>query len=407
MRCRHCRQGLETVFLDLGSAPPSNAFLSAEELSRPEVYLPLRLYICDHCWLVQTEDFAEAGALFTNKYPYFSSTSKTWLKHAADYTEMICQRFDISEHSFVVEIGANDGYLLQNFSIAGIPCLGVEPTNNTALSAESKGIVIKHEFFSENLATQIVLEDGLADLVIGNNVFAHVPDVNDFSKGIYNLLKSDGIVTLEFPHLAKMIEHTQFDTAYHEHYSYFSLRVAQKIFKLAGLRIFDVEELPTHGGSLRIFGCRDAARHIETSSVARILNNEDCLMLSDDRGFAGFQENANRVKNNLLEFLLNAKFSGKKVWGYGAAAKGNTLLNYAGIRSDLIGGVCDGSPHKQGRFLPGSRIPVFDPTKLSQERPDYLLVLPWNLVQELSDQLAFVRQWGARFVTAVPELKIF
>ncbi|MGA8148090.1 MAG: class I SAM-dependent methyltransferase [Gallionellaceae bacterium] len=406
MNCRHCNAPLEHVFLDLGFAPPSNAYLSAADLKKPERYYPLKLYVCAHCWLVQTEDYAQADELFSHDYAYFSSVSQSWLDHAARYAQMITARLGLNKESFVIEVAANDGYLLKNFVAAGIPCLGIEPTASTAAAAESLGIPILREFFGLALARRLVAEGKQADLIAGNNVYAHVPDINDFTAGLKAALKPGGVITLEFPHLMRLIEHTQFDTVYHEHFSYLSLYTASRIFSDAGLRVFDVEELPTHGGSLRIYGCHaDDAR--ATSDAVKNLHDEETRRgLRDLAVYRDFQPRADRVKNDLVAFLIEQKRAGRSVAAYGAAAKGNTLLNYAGIKPDLLPYVCDAAPSKQGKYLPGSHIPILPPSVLRELKPDTVLILPWNIADEVMAQQSCVREWGGRFAVAVPELKI-
>lgn len=406
MTCRHCLSPLSLKFLDLGHAPPSNAYLTAEGLRRAEPTFPLRLFVCATCRLVQTEDYADADALFSPDYAYFSSTSRSWLDHAARYATMIVARLGLGLESHVIELASNDGYLLRNFVAAGIPCMGIEPTDSTAEAAEAIGVPTLRRFFGQGLGYELATTGQAADLVIGNNVFAHVPDINDFTAGIAAVLKPEGVVTLEFPHLMRLIEHCQFDTVYHEHFSYLSLGSAQRIFAGAGLRIFDVEELPTHGGSLRIYGCHAAAGHARTPQVAAVLDQERRHGLLDDAVYAGFQARANAVKNGLLSFLLQVWGDGKTIAAYGAAAKGNTILNFAGIRPDLLPFVCDAAPSKQGRFLPGSHIPILPPTALMENRPDYVLILPWNIADEVRTQLAPLAALGTRFVTVVPELAI-
>lgn len=407
MTCRHCQSTSLEVFLDLGHAPPSNAYLSEADLSEPEITYPLRILVCTSCRLVQTEDHADAAELFSPAYAYFSSTSRSWLEHAAAYARMIVARLGLSERSFVVEIASNDGYLLRNFLAAGIPCLGIEPTDSTAAAAEALGIPVVRKFFGEDLGRALAEDGRCADLICGNNVYAHVPDINDFTRGLARALKPDGVVTLEFPHLLRLMEEGQFDTVYHEHFSYLSLASAARIFEAAGLRIFDVEELPTHGGSLRVFGCKREAAHELCPSVGDVLAMERRYGLQTDAPYAAFQARADAIKDGLLAFLIEAKRAGKTVAGYGAAAKGNTLLNYAGVKRDLLPFISDAAPSKQGQFMPGSHIPILPPSALAEQRPDYVLILPWNLAAELSSQLAPLKAAGTRFVTAVPDLKIF
>jgi len=407
MRCRHCNRPLQHVFLDLGSAPPSNAYLSPRDLQRPELYFPLKLYVCDHCWLVQTQDFARADELFTEDYAYFSSVSQSWLQHAAQYCRMIQKRLGLNTSSLVVEIASNDGYLLKNFVKEGIPCLGIEPTESTADAAEQLGIPVLRQFFGKALAEQLASEGKQADLIIGNNVYAHVPDINDFTAGLKAALKPGGTITLEFPHLMRLIEQTQFDTVYHEHFSYLSLYTVRRLFKQADLRVLDVEELPTHGGSLRVYGCHSDDPRTGTSRVKAVIDEEETRGLRQVSFYLEFQGRANKVKNDLLAFLLEQKRIGKTVVAYGAAAKGNTLLNYAGVKPDLIPLVCDAAASKQGKFMPGSHIPILPPSALVKHRPDWVLILPWNIADEVMGQQRLIRDWGGRFVIAVPYLEIF
>ncbi len=404
MNCRHCGTPLVYTFLDLGSASPSNAYLTEDDLSRPEMYYPLKVKVCDSCWLVQTEDYAQADDLFCPDYAYFSSTSTGWLRHAARYSRSMTTRFNLGLDSMVVEIACNDGYLLKNFVAAGIPCLGIEPTDSTASAAEQLGIPVLREFFGEQTALRLADQGRQADLLIGNNVYAHVPDINDFTHGLRAALKPGGTITLEFPHLLRLLEQNQFDTIYHEHFSYLSLGTVSRIFQTAGLRIWDVEQLATHGGSLRVFGCHSDDRRENTSTVKNLLAEEMQCGLHSVDAYQVFQARADRVKDDLLAFLIEQKRAGKKVAGYGAAAKGNTLLNYAGVRPDLLPFVCDAAPSKQGKFLPGSRIPILEPSALQEYRPDYVLILPWNLRSEIVEQLSTDHQLESSFVTAVPEL---
>lgn len=407
MKCRHCGSELRLPFLDLGSAPPSNAYLTEAGLHAPEAWYPLRLLVCESCWLVQTEDHAEREALFTEDYAYFSSFSTSWLAHAERYVQTMVERFGLNAASRIVEIAANDGYLLQYVQAAGIPCYGVEPTASTAAAAKAKGIAIIERFFGVELADELSRTGQQADLIAANNVLAHVPDINDFVAGFARLLKPQGVATFEFPHLLRMVQHNQFDTAYHEHYSYLSLTAVEHIFAHNGLAVFDVEELPTHGGSLRVFAQRaNSGAHAVAHSVAEILARESAAGMTTPDYYAGFQSRADQIKNAFLAFLIEAKNTGKKVIAYGAAAKGNTLLNYAGVRPDLLPWVIDRNPAKQGKFLPGSRIPIVDETRLREERPDYVVILPWNLREEVMAQLDYIREWGGQFVTAVPRLGV-
>ena len=406
MNCRHCRTPLEHVFLDLGFAPPSNAYLTAADLKAPELYFPLKLFVCEHCWLVQTEDYALADQLFGNDYAYFSSVSESWLAHAAGYAEMITSRLGLGKQSLVIEVAANDGYLLKNFLANGIPCLGLEPTASTAAAAEQLGVPTLRAFFGTALAGALAAEGKQADLIIGNNVYAHVPDINDFTAGLRTTLKPGGTVTLEFPHLMRLIEEVQFDTVYHEHFSYLSLHTVSRIFRQAGLRVFDVEQLPTHGGSLRVYGAHDDDPRPPTGAVQALLDDEQAFGLCSLGAYQGFQQRADAVKNGLAGFLIEQKRAGKNVAAYGAAAKGNTLLNYAGIKPDLLPYVCDAAASKQGKWLPGSHIPVVPPTALRESRPDIVLILPWNIAEEVTRQHAYVREWGGSFAVAVPVLRV-
>jgi hypothetical protein len=406
MNCRHCGVPLTHTFLDLGHAPPSNAYLTAEDISRPEIYYPLRVKVCDYCWLVQTEDYADADKLFSSDYAYFSSTSSSWLAHTKDYAETIVGELELDNSSFVIEVASNDGYLLKNFVAAGIPCLGIEPTDSTATAAEKLGIPVQREFFGEALGNQLTAQGKQADLIVGNNVYAHVPDINDFTRGLKAALKQGGTITLEFPHLMQLIAHSQFDTVYHEHFSYLSLHTVNRIFVSCGLRIWHVEELPTHGGSLRIYACHsDDVRETQTS-VTNLLQEEADRGLQSLQIYQDFQLLADKIKNDLLTFLIDQKRNGKKVAAYGAAAKGNTLLNYAGVKSDLVPFVCDAAQSKQGKFMPGSHIPILEPTVLADYQPDYVLILPWNIAAEVQQQNAVLRETGVRFVTVVPELTV-
>jgi SAM-dependent methyltransferase len=397
---------LEHTFLDLGFAPPSNAYLTREDLVKPEKYYPLKIKVCDQCWLVQTEDYAQADELFSPDYAYFSSTSTGWLTHAASYAEMMVQRLQLNHDSLVIEVASNDGYLLKNFVAAGIPCLGIEPTASTAATAEQFGVPVLREFFGEQLGKQLAAAGKQADLIVGNNVYAHVPDINDFTRGLKAVLKTGGTITLEFPHFMRLIEHTQFDTVYHEHFSYLSLYTVERIFTAASLRVCDVEELPTHGGSLRIYGCQAEESRQASPAVSALLAEEARRGLRTLATYQHFQAKADQVKDDFLVFLIEQKRAGKKVAAYGAAAKGNTLLNYAGVKPDLLPFVCDAAAAKQGRFMPGSHIPILSPAALIEQRPDYVVILPWNLKSEVTQQLESVRAWGGQFVTAVPTLEV-
>jgi len=406
MNCRHCEQKINDLFLDLGFAPLSNSYLTEADLGAPETTYPLKLRVCRNCWLVQTEDYSKADEIFSDDYAYFSSTSKSWLKHAKQYCEMTIERFKLDGGSHIIEVASNDGYLLRNFVTAGIPCLGIEPTLSTAEASRKLGIPVEKKFFSLELASQLVAEGRAADLIIGNNVYAHVPDINDFTAGLAQALKPEGVITLEFPHLMRLVEQCQFDTVYHEHFSYLSATVVERIFTKAGLRIFDIEELTTHGGSLRIYGCHNNSKHVQTQSARTIIELEKSAGLRDIEYYQGFQSRVNRIKDDFVRFLIDTKMNGKHVAAYGAAAKGNTLINYAGIRSDLIEYVCDAAPSKQGKFLPGSHIPIVSPEHLLAYPPDFLIVLPWNIKSEIIIQLRGLIGNRTKFLVAVPELEI-
>lgn len=404
MKCRFCHTVLHDVFLDLGSAPPSNAFLGADDLNAPETWFPLRLYTCAECHLVQVDEVQRHDALFSGDYVYFSSYSRTWLAHAERYVAQAVERLGLNAQSLVMEVASNDGYLLQFVKARGIPCIGIEPTAGTAVAARERGIETIEQFFGERFAREFATTRRPADLVIGNNVLAHVPNLNDFVAGLAAVLAPEGVVTVEFPHLLQLVAQHQFDTIYHEHFSYFSFHTAQRVFAAHGLRIWDVEELPTHGGSLRLWACRDDSTRSETPNVAALLAKESAAGMLEMDYYRGFQSVADGVKDAFLAFLLDCKRGGKQVVGYGAAAKGNTLLNYAGVRPDLLGYVVDASPHKQGRFLPGSRIPVVAEARIRETRPDFVVILPWNLREEITSQLAYIREWGGKFATAIPAM---
>jgi SAM-dependent methyltransferase len=405
VNCRHCGTPLTHTFVDLGFAPPSNAYLTEQDLSRPETWYPLKTKVCDNCWLVQTEDYTDAAALFTPDYAYFSSTSSGWLEHARRYADRVIEELALGGQSHVIEVASNDGYLLKNFVAAGIPCLGIEPTASTAAAAEEQGIPVLREFFGEALGMRLARENKQADLIAGNNVYAHVPDINDFTRGLKAALKPGGVVTLEFPHLMRLIEQAQFDTIYHEHFSYLSLYTLYRLFAAAGLRVWKVEELPTHGGSLRVWGCHaDGPFELDTS-VDALLGEETRRGMQRLETYLAFQPRAERIKNDLLTFLIAQKRAGKTVAAYGAAAKGNTLLNFAGVRADLLPYVCDQAPSKQGKFMPGSHIPILAPSRLAADPPDFVLILPWNIAQEVRDQNMALTDRGVQFFSAVPELR--
>jgi len=407
MKCRHCAVPLELTLVDLGSAPPSNAYLTAQTLHAPEKWFPLRVLVCEQCWLAQTEDFARADDLFDAEYAYFSGFSSSWLAHCERYVSDMAARFGLGAGSHVVEVAANDGYLLQYVKARGIPCTGIEPTASTAAAARARGIPIVEDFFGVRLAKELAAQGRQADLMAANNVLAHVPDINDFAAGFAHLLKPQGVATFEFPHLMRLVAENQFDTIYHEHFSYLSLGTVSRIFAGAGLAVFDVEELPTHGGSLRVCAQRaDGGRQPRSGRVDALLRREAQAGMLETDFYADFQARTDKVKNDFLAFLLEMKREGKRVAAYGAAAKGNTLLNYAGVRPDLIPFVVDRNPAKQGKYLPGSRIPIVGEERLKEARPDCIVLLPWNLREEVMAQLAYARVWGARFVTAVPVLEM-
>ena len=406
MNCRGCGAHLHLPLIDLGTAPPSNAYVSAAQLDQAEQWVPLRVLVCEVCWLVQTEDYRAADSLFDADYAYFSSFSSSWLAHAERYVAEMTERFGLNTQSRVVEIAANDGYLLQYVAGRGIPCLGIEPTASTARAARAKGLEIRELFFGETVGRQLAEEGWEADLMAANNVLAHVPDINDFLKGFAALLKPTGVATFEFPHLLRLMAEHQFDTLYHEHYSYLSLTAVQTLCARNGLALFDVEELPTHGGSLRVFVQRAAGVRLVSAAVGELLAREQGRGVKTAAYYASLAPAAERIKHELLRFLLQAKAEGKRVVGYGAAAKGNTLLNYAGVRGDLLAWVADANPHKQGKYLPGSRIPIVEPARIAAERPDYVLLLPWNLRDEVAQQLAYIDEWGGKLVIAVPHMQI-
>lgn len=407
MKCRHCQSTHLGPFLDLGTAPPSNAYLSREHLDGPELWYPLRIHVCADCLLVQTQDFASRETFFSESYAYFSSFSTSWLKHAETYVDTMIKRFGLTGKSHVVEIAANDGYLLQFVKQRGLSCLGVEPTASTAAAARAKGIDIVEEFFGETLGKKLSEHGHQADLMAANNVLAHVPDINDFVRGFTALLKPAGVVTFEFPHLLNMIADVQFDTAYHEHYSYLSLTAVDRILRANGLTVFDVETTPWHGGSLRVLACRtDHLAHAVLPSVSQVLREEEQRGLLDPNTYAAFQDRAEKARNGFLTFLLDAHAKGMKVAAYGAAAKGNTLMNFAGIKPDLLQFVVDKNPAKQGLYMPGSRIPIVTEDRLKTEKPERVVILPWNLQTEIMQQLTYIRDWGGKFVTAIPTLEI-
>ena len=407
MKCRFCGYPLEKVFIDLVNAPPSNSYLTKEQLNEPEVYFPLKVFFCEHCWLVQIDEYKKSNEIFNENYAYFSSYSRSWVKHAEDYVKMICKRLSLSKSSRVMEIASNDGYLLQFFVARSIPCFGVEPSAGTAKAAEKKGVESIVDFFGSELAVRIAEERGKQDLIIGNNVLAHVPDINDFVEGLKIVLSDSGTITMEFPHLLRLIQYNQFDTIYHEHFSYFSLHTVEKVFLAHKLKIYDVEELPTHGGSLRIYACHiNDDSHDVNPKVEYIKGVEREFGILDPKVYDSFQREANAIKSSFLSFLMDQKRMGKKIVAYGAAAKGNTLLNYCGIKgTDLIEYVVDASPHKKGKYLPGSHIPIFSEERISDDKPDIIVILPWNIKEEIIKQLSYVKDWHSQFVIAIPNLE--
>lgn len=406
MKCRFCSGSLSLV-LDLGSTPLSNSFLSKDQLTKKEPSFPLKLLVCEKCFLVQIAEYDNPLEIFDNTYHYFSSFSRTWLDHARRYVEMIIPRLNLGKDSFVLEIASNDGYLLQYFLAKNIPCLGIEPSENTAQAARKKGIEVISEYFGFESAKRISSNYGKADLIIGNNVLAHVPGLNDFVRGLAHMLDERGVITLEFPHVLNLIRQSQFDTVYHEHFSYFSLYTVVRIFAKHGLAVFDVEGIPTHGGSLRVYAKHDSDKsRYMNSSVSDLLDKEIKAGIDSLSFYTEFGGRADTVRKDLVSFLSARKQQGKKVAGYGAAAKGNTLLNYCGIKEDLLAFVSDLSPHKQGKYLPGSHIPVVAENYIRSEKPDYVLILPWNIKEEIIEQLSYIREWGGKFVIPIPELQI-
>jgi hypothetical protein len=404
MQCRFCKSEVTDVFIDLGNAPASNSFLTKWELNEPETFYPLKVFTCANCFLVQVDEYKKSDSIFDSRYVYFSSYSTSWLEHAKNYTNKMTKRFGYNADSLVIEIASNDGYLLQYFKEKNIPVLGIEPTANTAEVASSKGIESLVRFFGVELAGELVSQNRKADLLLGNNVLAHVPDINDFVGGMKIILDSEGVITMEFPHLLQLVENNQFDTIYHEHFSYLSFHTVKQIFEAHGLAMFDVEEIPTHGGSLRIY-----AKHKEdnskaiSESVRALLEKEKAAGLLSIDYYTSFQDKAFAVKLAFIEFLVNAKKDGKKVAGYGAAAKGNTLLNYCGVKSDLIDYVVDANPNKRNKFLPGSHIPVLDEAHLKNNKPDYIIIFPWNIKDEVMKQLSYVKEWKGQFLIPIPK----
>jgi len=407
MQCRFCKTELKHIFIDLVNSPASNSFLTEEQLNEPEIFYPLKVYTCPKCFLVQVDEYKKSDAIFNSDYVYFSSYSTSWLKHAKNYAELMTERFGYNQSSLVIEIASNDGYLLQYFKEKNIPVLGIEPTVNTANVAIGKGIDSVIDFFGVRLADELSAKNIKADLLLGNNVLAHVPDISDFVKGMKIVLKETGIITMEFPHVLQLVNNNQFDTIYHEHFSYLSFHTVKNIFESQGLEMFDVDEIPTHGGSIRIY-----AKHKEDSgktvskNVQALLEKETAEGITRLAYYENFQQKALLVKLNLTDFLITQKRASKKVAAYGAAAKGNTLLNYCGIKNDLIEFVADANPHKQNKFLPASHIPVRNEEYLKKQKPDYIIILPWNLKEEIISQLSYVRDWGGKFVIPIPQLQV-
>lgn len=404
--CRFCGADLQQTFVDLGMSPLCESYPAPSDLNRGEVYYPLHVYVCGNCFLVQLDEFESPESIFSD-YAYFSSYSDSWLKHADNYCADMKSRFGLGENSFVVEVASNDGYLLQYFVQRNVPVMGIEPAANVAKVAVEKGVPTLVKFFGTRLAEELVSEGRSADLVLGNNVLAQVPDLNDFVEGLKVLLKPEGVLTLEFPHLLKLIEHNEFDTIYHEHFSYFSLLTTVKFMEAHGLKVFDVEELLSHGGSLRVFACRaEAQTHPVESNVARVIEDEERAGLNDLNGYKKFAKQVKETKLALLEFLLQAARDGKSVAGYGAPGKSATLLHYCGIGKDLIEYTVDRSPYKQGRFLPGTHIPIHHPDHIRETKPDYVVILPWNLQSEIMKQLQYIREWGGQFVVPIPKATV-
>ncbi len=408
MNCRFCKTPLHHVFIDLINSPASNSFLTKDQLNEPEIFYPLKVYTCDNCFLVQVDEYKKLDSIFSNDYVYFSSFSTSWLAHSKEYTDKMTKRFLLNGNSKVIEIASNDGYLLQYFKEKNIPVLGIEPASNTAKVALEKGIETVVDFFGIGLANKLVTKGIKADLLLGNNVLAHVPDIVEFVGGMKIILKDEGIITMEFPQLLQLIEHNQFDTIYHEHFSYLSLYTVRQIFESAGLKIFDVEELTTHGGSLRIYATHGKNyKQTISDNVEALLQKEISKGINDLEYYNNFQQKALKVKLQLIDFLTSQKNENKKIAAYGAAAKGNTLLNYCGIKNDLIEFVVDANPNKQSKFLPGSHIPVMNEQELKKFKPDFVIIFPWNLKAEITEQLKYIRQWNGKFVTPIPALLIF
>lgn len=406
MKCRFCQEEITTEFIDLINSPASNSYLNKSQLNEPETFYPLKVYVCHKCFLVQVDEYKSFDSIFDNNYAYFSSYSTSWLTHSKNYVEKMITRFNLNNESQVVEIASNDGYLLQYFLPHRIPVLGIEPTKNTAEVAILKGIPCITEFFGVKLAQELSQKGSKADLLVGNNVLAHVPDILDFVKGLKILLNAEGVITMEMPSLVELVENNQFDTIYHEHFSYLSLTSVNNIFEACGLTIFDVENLTTHGGSLRVYAKHNTSDRKVEPAVKAFLNIENAKGLNSLNYYQEFQQKAEKVKFALLDFLITQKRAGKIVAAYGAAAKGNTLLNFCGIKNDLISFVADANPHKQNKYLPASHIPVFDENYIKTTKPDFVLILPWNLKEEITKQLSYISEWGGQFVVPIPNVEI-
>ena len=406
MKCRFCNHEVIDEFIDLVNSPASNSYLSKEQLNEPETYYPLKVYVCRNCFLVQVDEYKSFDSIFDNNYAYFSSYSTSWLQHCKNYVEKMISEFNLNENSHVVEIASNDGYLLQYFLPHHIPVLGIEPTKNTAEVAILKGIPCITEFFGVKLANELAARGRRADLLIGNNVLAHVPNINDFVQGLKILLSDEGVITMEFPHLIELSENNQFDTIYHEHFSYLSFYAAKQIFANQGLSLFKVETLPTHGGSIRIYATHSERNILIDASVAEMEAIELSKGVNNIEYYKGFQEKALQIKIDVLDFLIQQKKGGKKVAAYGAAAKGNTLLNYCGVKNDMVAFVVDANPSKQNKYLPASHIPVYSEERIKTEKPDFVLILPWNLKNEITKQLDYISSWGGKFVVPIPHLEI-
>lgn len=406
MKCRFCKNKTNLVLIDLGKMAPANSYVEKKDINKTHNEYPLKVLICEKCWLVQTEDYTNKEEFFSNNYAYFSSTSSTWLQHAKDYSNLITHKEKLNKKSFVIEVASNDGYLLKNFVEKKIPCLGIEPTINTAKKAESFGIKTEKEFLTKKIALKIIRKYQKADLIIGNNVYAHVPDINDFTQSLELLLKDEGIITLEFPHLLNLINEIQFDTIYHEHFSYLSLTAVKRIFDKHNLKIFDVEELKTHGGSIRVYGCKKDSKRLISNNVINLENKIISYGLENKDTYNKFKKNVEKIKFDLITLLKKLKHEGKNVVGYGAAAKGNTLLNFCGINSNLVSAIVDAAESKQNKFMPTSHIPIYSPTYLNTTNIDYLLILPWNLKDEIINQNQFLIRKGTKIIVPIPEVKI-